>query len=116
MDTRIFCNIFDRKYFFHLAAEIRKILSAKHILTIFDSLLPTVEEIEAYDSMSLSKRESKHFSGAAAVFLNLCDVYLNEKCLISPTIVVWDRSAAELFMLQNRCSLLPQFGIAKLQL
>ena len=74
MDTRIFCNIFDRKYFFHLAAEIRKILSAKHILAIFDSLLPTVEEIEAYDSMSLSKRESKHFSGAAAVFLgNLCD-------------------------------------------
>ena len=25
MDTRIFCNIFDRKYFFRLAAEIRKI-------------------------------------------------------------------------------------------
>ena len=35
MDTRIFCNIFDRKYFFRLAAEIRKTFSAKHVFGHF---------------------------------------------------------------------------------
>jgi len=111
-DTRIFCNIFNRDYFFHLIAQIRNKFSAKHILLIFDSLLPSMEDIALYDSMPGVNRESKKLSGVAAVYVgNLCDAVFERSGIgsVQPLFSGVGQKMLNCLSLQNRCNLLPRY-------